>query len=84
VPFARLPADVAEYDRIFVREIPTLLVSAGLQVARPRPHVTACVRDRIQRATRRQPWFQYRARRALPSRSRFAKTCGANSAPGVS
>jgi hypothetical protein len=37
VPFEQLPADVAEYDRIFVREIPGLLVLAGLEVARPRP-----------------------------------------------
>jgi hypothetical protein len=38
VPFEQLPADIAEYDRIFVREIPGLLVSAGLEVARPQPH----------------------------------------------
>jgi hypothetical protein len=40
VPFEELPADVAEYDRIFVREIPRLLASVGLQVVRttiPRP-----------------------------------------------
>jgi len=35
VPFEELPADIAEYDRIFVREIPSLLILAGLQVARP-------------------------------------------------
>jgi RyR domain len=34
VPFEQLPADIAEYDRIFVREIPSLLVLAGLEVAR--------------------------------------------------
>jgi hypothetical protein len=34
VPFEELPADIAEYDRIFVREIPSLLGSAGLQVVR--------------------------------------------------
>jgi hypothetical protein len=35
VPFEQLPADIAEYDRIFVREIPSLLILAGLKVARP-------------------------------------------------
>jgi hypothetical protein len=42
VPFDELPDDIAEYDRIFVREIPRLLASAGLQVVRttiPRPTV---------------------------------------------
>ena len=34
VPFAELPADIAEYDRIFVREIPALLASVGMQVVR--------------------------------------------------
>ena len=34
VPFAELPDDIAEYDHIFVREIPTLLASVGLQVIR--------------------------------------------------
>lgn len=34
VPFADLPDDIAELDRIFVREIPTLLASVGLQVIR--------------------------------------------------
>ena len=34
VPFAELPDDIAEYDRMFVREIPSLLASAGLQVIR--------------------------------------------------
>jgi hypothetical protein len=38
VPFEQRPGDIAEYDRIFDREIPSLLVSAGLEVARPRPH----------------------------------------------
>jgi hypothetical protein len=35
VPFADLPEKVADYDRMFVREIPTLLASVGLQVVRP-------------------------------------------------
>jgi hypothetical protein len=34
VPFEELPADIAEFDRIFVREIPRLLVSADLRVVR--------------------------------------------------
>jgi hypothetical protein len=34
VPFEELPTDIAEFDRIFVREIPRLLVSVGLQVVR--------------------------------------------------
>ena len=34
VPFEELPPDIAEYDRILVREIPHLLISAGLQVVR--------------------------------------------------
>jgi hypothetical protein len=34
VPFEQLPADIAEYDRIFVREIPHLLIAASLQVVR--------------------------------------------------
>jgi hypothetical protein len=34
VAFEKLPADIAEIDRIFVREIPRLLVSVGLQVVR--------------------------------------------------
>jgi hypothetical protein len=34
VPFDELPADIAEFDRIFVREIPRLLVSVGMQVVR--------------------------------------------------
>jgi hypothetical protein len=41
VSFELLPADIAELDRIFVREMPRLLVSAGLQIVRtptaPRP-----------------------------------------------
>jgi hypothetical protein len=37
VPFADLPSDIAEYDRIFVREIPTLLASAGLRAVRVKP-----------------------------------------------
>jgi hypothetical protein len=37
VPFEQLPADIAEYDRFYVREIPGLLALAGLEVARPRP-----------------------------------------------
>jgi hypothetical protein len=34
VPFEELPDDIAEYDRVFVREIPRLLTLAGLQVVR--------------------------------------------------
>ncbi|WP_083208594.1 RyR domain-containing protein [Mycobacterium malmoense] len=34
VPFEELPAEIAEYDRIFVREIPSLLKLAGLRVVR--------------------------------------------------
>ncbi|HUH70364.1 MAG TPA: NAD-binding protein [Mycobacterium sp.] len=34
VPLADLPDKIAEYDRIFVREIPTMLASVGLQVIR--------------------------------------------------
>ena len=35
VPFDELPDDIAEYDRMFVREIPKILASAGLQIKRP-------------------------------------------------
>ncbi|WP_236981311.1 NAD-binding protein [Mycobacterium kiyosense] len=34
VPFADLPPDIAEYDRVFVREIPRLLASVGMQIVR--------------------------------------------------
>ncbi|WP_231987404.1 NAD-binding protein [Mycobacterium sp. E2238] len=34
VAFSDLPDDVADYDRVFVREIPALLASAGLQIIR--------------------------------------------------
>jgi RyR domain len=34
VAFKELAADIAEFDRIFVREIPRLLASVGLQVVR--------------------------------------------------
>jgi TrkA-N domain len=34
VAFKELPEDIAEYDRVFVREIPTILASAGLQIKR--------------------------------------------------
>jgi hypothetical protein len=34
VPFEELPDNIAEYDRIFVREIPRLLASVGLHVVR--------------------------------------------------
>jgi hypothetical protein len=34
VPFDELPPEIAEYDRIFVRAIPSILASAGLQVIR--------------------------------------------------
>jgi hypothetical protein len=36
VPFDDLPSEIAEYDRVFVREIPTLLASVGMQVFRLR------------------------------------------------
>ncbi len=39
VPHAELPPDIAEYDRIFVREIPPLLASVGMQVVRA-PHLS--------------------------------------------
>jgi hypothetical protein len=35
VAFDKLPKHIAEYDRIFVREIPKILASAGLQIKRP-------------------------------------------------
>lgn len=38
VPFDELPADIAEYDRIFVREIPRLLASVGLRIVRADRH----------------------------------------------
>jgi hypothetical protein len=38
VPFADLPRDIADYDRMFVREIPALLASASLQVVRVNPN----------------------------------------------
>jgi hypothetical protein len=34
VAFEELPTDIAESDRIFVREIPRLLVAVGLQIVR--------------------------------------------------
>lgn len=34
VPFDELPADVADYDRNFVREIPRLLATVGLRIVR--------------------------------------------------
>ncbi|BBZ46472.1 RyR domain-containing protein [Mycobacterium parmense] len=34
VPFDQLPPDIADYDRILVREIPQLLASAGLRIVR--------------------------------------------------
>ena len=34
VPWEELPPDIAEYDAMFVRAIPTILASAGLQVIR--------------------------------------------------
>jgi hypothetical protein len=36
VPWADLPPEIAEYDRIFVREIPAMLAAVGLQVMRVR------------------------------------------------
>lgn len=37
VPFDELPPDIAEYDLVFVREIPDLLAAAGLRVVRVNP-----------------------------------------------
>ena len=37
VPFSELPPDIAEYDRLFVRELPNLLAAAYLQVVRVTP-----------------------------------------------
>jgi TrkA-N domain/RyR domain len=37
VPWEELPPDIAEWDRVFVREIPAMLASVGLQVIRVRP-----------------------------------------------
>jgi RyR domain len=37
VPFNELPGDIAEYDRMFVREIPALLGTVGLRVVRSKP-----------------------------------------------
>jgi hypothetical protein len=37
VPWQDLPPDVADWDRVFVREIPAMLASVGLQVIRVRP-----------------------------------------------
>ena len=34
VPFGALPPDIAELDRVLVREIPRLLASVGLQIVR--------------------------------------------------
>jgi hypothetical protein len=34
VPWENLPPNIAEYDRIFVREIPAVLASAGFQIIR--------------------------------------------------
>lgn len=34
VPFEKLPADIADYDRILAGEIPRVLASVGLQVVR--------------------------------------------------
>jgi hypothetical protein len=34
VPWQDLSPEIAEYDRVFVREIPQLLASVGLQVIR--------------------------------------------------
>jgi RyR domain-containing protein len=47
VPFDELPADVAEYDRNFVREIPRLLASVGLQVVRKPSSTDSSRRDQI-------------------------------------
>ncbi|AKK26988.1 hypothetical protein AB431_10205 [Mycobacterium sp. EPa45] len=37
VPFDELPADIAEYDLLLVREIPNLLAAAGMRVVRVNP-----------------------------------------------
>lgn len=37
LPFADLPPNIADYDRIFVRNIPAFLAAAGLQVIRGTP-----------------------------------------------
>ena len=34
VSFSELPPDIAEYDRMYIREIPNLLAAAGLRVVR--------------------------------------------------
>ena len=34
MPFEELPDDVAESDRMFVREYPAILASVGLQIVR--------------------------------------------------
>jgi ABC-type multidrug transport system fused ATPase/permease subunit len=36
VPFADLPSDIADYDRVSVREIPAYLESVGIQIVRAR------------------------------------------------
>jgi hypothetical protein len=42
VPFEELPSDIAEYDRVFVREIPTLLASVGIQIFRANELIHRC------------------------------------------
>jgi hypothetical protein len=41
VPFDELPADIAEFDRIAVKEVPRLLATVGLQVVRTATTPTA-------------------------------------------
>jgi RyR domain len=41
VPFEKLSADIAEFDRIFVRAIPAILAAADLQVTRTADKQTA-------------------------------------------
>lgn len=48
IPFDNLPEHIADYDRDFVRAIPAILASAGLQIKRPPhtdPHEAGITRD---------------------------------------
>ncbi|MGE5697709.1 MAG: hypothetical protein ACM4D3_21475 [Candidatus Sericytochromatia bacterium] len=51
LPFADLPPDIADYDRIFVRNIPAFLAAAGLQVIRGTPALTHPTRLLSERRT---------------------------------
>ncbi len=48
VPFTELPSDIAEDDRLFAREIPALLGSAGMQVVRVRARAVTEQRLRVR------------------------------------